>query len=264
MLLTKENYFDLEVEREFMSRSQYLGFMACEAKEMAKLSGAWVEEKSEALLVGSYLHSWNEGTRSEFVADHPGMFTRSGGLRAEYKQADVMISTLEADPLAMYMLQGDKELVFTAEFAGAKWKVMADIHNAERKRMVDLKSTRSIRGTEWNTELGYKANFIENYHYILQAALYCEIERLASGRPERDWLDFFLVAVSKEKVPDKEVIDLRDPERYLYELEMVQQNMPRVLAVKAGEVEPVRCERCDYCRATKHLTKAVHYTEIGA
>ena len=106
-------------------------------------------------------------------------------------------------------------------------------------------------------------SFIEQYNYILQAAIYCEIERLANDRPEGDWLDYYMVAVSKEDVPDKEVIDLRDPGRYLAELEQVKINMPRILQVKARQVEPTRCERCDYCRSIKTLTGAIHYLQIA-
>jgi len=222
-----------------------------------------VDEPSKALLVGQYVHAWNDGTRQEFISEHPGMFTKKGDLLADYKQADKMIATLENDPFAMYTLTGQKEVIFTAEFAGCKWKVMADVHNVEKRRMVDLKTTRSIREKFWNAEVKDKVSFIEQYNYLLQAALYSEIERLANGRDEGDWLNFFMVAVSKEDHPDKEVIDLSDPTRWAYDLEVIKGNMPRILAVKTGDVEPVRCGYCDFCRSTKRLTKAIHYTELA-
>jgi hypothetical protein len=262
--LTRSNYHSLEAERDYMSRSQYLGFLKCEACQMAKLAGDWIEEKSEAFLVGSYVHAWNEGRRREFIAENPGMFTRKGTLRANFQTADKMIACLESDPLAMYMLEGEKEVCFTAEFAGAVWKVLADTYNPDRRRMVELKTTRSIREQQWSVECGSKVTFIEQYNYLLQAALYCEIERLAAGRPEGDWLDYYMVAVSKDNCPDKEVIDLRDPDRYLVELDRVKANMPRILLVKSGRAEPTRCERCDYCRSTRVLSKAVHYTELAS
>lgn len=263
MQITRNNYHSLEAEREYMSRSQYLGFLNCEAQQMAKLTGDWIEEQSEAFLVGSYVHAWNEGRQRDFIAEHPEMFTKAGTLRANFRKADDMIATLEADPLCVYMLQGEKEVVFTAEFAGVKWKVMTDNYHAERRRMVELKTTRSIWETFWSDTHRGRVSFIEQYNYLLQAAIYCEIERLASGRPEGDWFDYYMVAVSKEKVPDKEVIDLRDPERYLTELEYIKINMPRILQVKSGDVEPARCEQCDYCRSTKTLTGAVHYSQIA-
>ncbi len=258
--LTTKNYHSQEANREYMSRSQFQGFLECEAKEMARLAGEWEEEKSTALLVGSYVHSWNEGTRREFISDHPEMFKKDGNLKSEYCQADRMIVCLESDPLAMYMLEGQKEVIFTAWFAGAMWKVMVDAYNPDRQRMVDLKTTRSITEHHWSDVHHAKVSFVEQYNYVLQAALYCEIERLANGR--EDWLDFYAVAVSKETVPDKAVIDLRDPDRYQQELDKVMVSMPRIILVKSGVEKPIRCECCDYCRSTKVLAGAVHYSEL--
>lgn len=264
MLLNKSNYHSRDANLHYMSRSQYQGFLTCEAEAMAKLRGEWVDEPSTALLVGQYVHSWSEGARRDFIANNPSMFKKDGSLKAEYALADKIIATLEADELAMYMLEGQKEVIFTAEFAGAQWRVMADVYNLERRRMVDLKTTRSITETHWSEEHRRRVSFVEQYNYILQSALYCEIERIASGRPEGDWLEFYAVAVSKEAVPDKEVIDMRDPVRYSEELAKVAMYMPRINMVKAGEVEPVRCGRCNYCKSTKKLTGAIHYTELGA
>jgi len=264
MQLNKATYHSLAANRSYMSRSQYQNFLSCEAAAMAKLSGAWVEEPSTALLVGSYVHSWNDQSRREFIAEHPEMFTKKGELKADFKLADQMIATLEKDPFAMFMLSGQKEVVFTAEFAGALWRVMADVYNPERGRMVDLKTTKSIRELHWSDEHRAKVSFIEQYGYMTQAALYSEIERIANGRPEGDWLDFYAVAVSKESVPDKEVIYMGDPERFQQELESIKLHMPRIIMVKEGKVEPIRCERCDFCKSTKQLTGAIHYSSLSA
>ena len=55
---------------------------------------------------------------------------------------------------------------------------------------------------------------------------------------------------------------MTDPERLVKELADVEAHMPRILAVKMGAEEPVRCENCDYCRSTKQLTGAIHYSEL--
>lgn len=263
MQLNKSNYHSLDANRQFMSRGQYLDFAKkCEAAAVASLRGEWVEEQSTALLVGSYVHSWSENKQSDFIAEHPEMFKKGGGLKSEYVQADDMIRTLSNDPLAMYTLDGQKEVIFTAEMFGAVWKVMLDAYNPEKKRAADLKTTRSITEHYWNEEFRTKISFVEHYNYITQAAIYMEVERIANGRPPGDWLDFYIVAVSKQDYPDKAVIDMRGSERYLFELAEIEANMPRVLAVKSGKVEPVRCERCSFCRNSKVLTKAIHYSEL--
>jgi hypothetical protein len=262
--LNRQNYHSLDAERLYMSVSQYNSFLECEARQMAMLAGAWVEERPDAFLVGEYVHCWAEGNgaKERFIEEHPEMFTKQGKPKAAFEVADKMIAALEADPLCMYMLEGEKEVIFTARFAGCLWKIRADVHRPDRRRMVDLKTTRSIREHAWNDYYRAKANFVENYKYLLTAAIYCEIERLASERPEYDWLEYYLVAVSKESVPDKEVISLIDPDRYVFELDQVRQNMPHILDVKNRKIEPTRCERCNYCRSTKVLTGAVHYSEL--
>jgi len=259
--LNRDNYHSLEASRDYMSRGQYIDFTKkCEAAAVASLRGEWIEEQSTALLVGSYVHSWSEGKQADFIAEHPGMFKKGGGLKVEYVQADDMIQTLSNDQLAMYTLEGQKEVIVTAEMFGTMWKVMLDAYNPEHRRIADLKTTRSITDHHWNEEFRTKVSFVEHYDYVTQAAIYCEVERIASGRPPEDWLNFYLVAVSKQDYPDKAVIDMSGPERYIVELSEIENNMPRVLAVKNGEVEPRRCEMCPYCRSTKKLSGAIHYS----
>jgi len=261
-VLTKANYHSQEANFQYMSNSQYKDFLSCEAMTLAKLSGDWIQEPSDALLIGSYVHSWQEGRQKEFISEHPEMFKKSGELLQKFIDADKMITTLQNDPFVMYVLEGRKELIYTAEMFGCQWKIMIDSHNFEKRRNLDLKTTRSITDKVWSEEDWAKVSFVEKYHYLLQMSIYSEVERIANGRESGDWLNFFIVAVSKEKYPDKAVINMTDPERLIKELAQVEVNMPRILAVKAGLEEPIFCGQCDYCRSTKQLTGAIHYSEL--
>lgn len=271
MELTRENYFSLEAEQEYISCSQYLDFVGggllqgCEAKAMAKIRGEWITGQSTALLVGTYVHAWNEGpdAKKEFIANTPEMFTKNG-LRAEFKVADRMIETLENDEMCMYMLQGEKEVIMTAEMFGLKWKVRFDNYISIKRRSSDLKTTKSIHDKEWIVKDGInqKVSFLEAYNYPLRAAVYSEVERLAHGCDEMDWPDFYIVAVSKEDPPDKAVINLKDPNRYLEELEGIESSLMRIKLLKQGILQPIRCEKCDYCRSTKVVEKVIHYTDL--
>ena len=258
--LTRENYHSNQANCDYMSRGQYKSFLDCEAKEIAKLDRVWVDEPSIALAVGQYTHTWNDHTQREFIANHPDMFKKDGSLKADYQIADRMIACLERDEMAMYCLEGEKEIIITAEMFGAPWKVMLDVQNNDRRRIVDLKTTRSVTEHVWDEVARKKVSFVEAYQYPLQMAIYTEIERLAMGRCEGDWSKFLIVAVSKEKQPDKAVIDMFDPDRLVKELAQVEANMPRIIRVKAGLDEPTRCENCDYCRSTKMLSGAIHYS----
>jgi hypothetical protein len=240
-----------------MSNSQYKDFMSCEAKAMAKLNG-WNEPTSDALLIGSYVHAALEGALDEFKTEHPEIFKNNGGMYAEFVKADELIRVLRSDPFIMFALQGKKEIIMTAEFAGAHWKIKIDSHNPEKGRFADIKTVKSIRDKYWDSEKGY-VSFIESYKYDAQMAIYAEIEKRWSSRDS--WLKPLIVAVSKEDVPDKEVIgfDDNDIER---ELETVSSNMPHILAVKNGHEDPSRCEKCRYCRQSKKLNGIIHYLDL--
>ena len=65
-----------------------------------------------------------------------------------------------------------------------------------------------------------------------------------------------IVAVSKEEVPDKEVI--RIDEEWLEEgLEQVKETIKEVWDVIQHKVEPKACGHCDYCRSQKKLNSIV-------
>ncbi|MDP4160344.1 MAG: PD-(D/E)XK nuclease-like domain-containing protein [Bacillota bacterium] len=260
--LTQANYHSIAANREYLSRSQYRGFVhECEAKEMAKLSGDWVDVPTTAQEVGQYVHSWNAGTQNEFRATHPNMFTKANTLRADYLVANTMIDCLQDDPFAMSYLDGEKETILTAELYGAPWKIMMNVQNIRSRRMVDLMTTRSILGKVWDEAVHGYVSFIELAKAPLKAAIYAEVERIALGRAAGDWSEFMIVAVSKEKYPDKAVINLTNPTRLAAELAAVEAAMPRIIALKAGLEEPIRCERCDYCRSTKVLSEVIQYFE---
>ena len=64
MVLTAENYYSKEANKEYMSVSQYKDFagtygkMACEFSAVEKLEERWEQKKTTPLLVGSYVDSY--------------------------------------------------------------------------------------------------------------------------------------------------------------------------------------------------------------
>ena len=68
MELSANNYYSAEANQEYMSVSQYKDFagtygkLGCEYGAMEKLAGRWEEKKTTALLVGSYVDSYFEGS----------------------------------------------------------------------------------------------------------------------------------------------------------------------------------------------------------
>ena len=260
--LTEANYYSAEANKRYMSVSQYKEFAGsygrrgCESLAMAKLNGEWFEEPSTAMLVGSYVDSYFEGTLDFFKADHPEVFKKDGSLKAEYLKAEDIISRAERDPLFMRYMSGEKQVIMTGEFAGAEWKIKMDSYIPD-VAIVDLKVMQSLTEMKFVKDVGY-LDFVQYWNYDVQGAIYQEIVRQNTGKK----LPFYIAGLSKEKEPNIEVIYVSDG--YLREaLDKVRMNMPGILAVKAGEQEPTRCECCDYCRHTKVLSKPIGIADLA-
>lgn len=255
MILTSENYYSQEANKEYLSVSQYKDFMGthgkagCEEYGIAKLNGAWVEdmEDSDALMVGSYVDSHFDGTLNVFKAQHPCMVKKDGGLQAKYLKADDMINRCERDAKFSEYMSGKKQVIMTGEMFGAKWKIRIDSFH-EGKCIVDLKTCQSINKQFWHKDIGY-INFLGEWGYYIQGAVYQEIVRINTGMK----LPFYIAAVSKEKVSDISIIQC---EQSLLDeaLTEVEANTYKVIMLKSGEIAPMRCETCDYCKQTKVLT----------
>ncbi|WP_460299757.1 PD-(D/E)XK nuclease-like domain-containing protein [Clostridium botulinum] len=265
--LNKNNYFDKEIHKEYMSVSLFKSFLeeygGCEARTMAVLNGEWEENKTNAFLVGSYVHSWNEGKLEDFKKGHPEMYSSrgitKGQLKKEFQVANKMIETLSKDKLIQKVREGQKEVVMWAEIFGIPWKCMIDIYNPKMKSFTDLKTTRSIHQKYWNEHQGVRQNFIEYYGYDIQMAIYAEIERLYTGASE--YLYPHIIAVSKEDIPDKAVIKMGIDfiENTLLNVSM---KIERVKNIWGGKLEPIGCGKCDYCKITKELKEIIHYKKL--
>ena len=275
MLLTADNYYSLEADREYMSCSQYQDFVSCEARAMAKLDGRYVSKKSEALTVGNYFHTAMESPEAhdkfcqenfddifKYRVSKAGEITVTGKY-APYVTADKMIEVCQSDPLikSLVDMPGENEKIMTGVLFGMPWKIRLDKYRADIRMIIDWKTTADINKTEYNVNLGERESFIEYLGYMMRAAVYTEIEKQFTGNDSDP--DFVIVAVSKQDPPDKGAFLLNHRQRYDYELEEVKKHMERIYGVKSGRFAPVRCGNCDYCRSTKVLKKIVPYYTLN-
>lgn len=263
MQLTDSNYYSQEANREYMSVSQFKDFsgtygkMPCEFTALEKLDGRWEEEKTTALMVGSYVDSYFEGTLEGFKAENPALFKKDGGLKADYVKAEEIIARIERDEYFMKYMSGQKQVIMTGELFGAKWKIKIDSYIPD-VAIVDLKVMASITDLKWVKDIGY-LDFVRYWGYDIQGAIYQEIVRQNTGKK----LPFYIAGATKEKEPDIRIIHVTD--NYLQEaLNMVEANMPRILNVKSKEAEPDRCELCDCCRHTRILTRPISIMDLTA
>lgn len=249
MILTPQNYYSKEADRAYFSTSQVKTFRECQARAMAELRCEYVRPETAALLIGSYVDSYFEGTLDQFMIDHPGIFKRDGTLKADYERANVMIKRAEADPIFMEYMRGQKQAIITGEIDGYPFKMKADVLHPER--IVDLKTCKSFDPVYKPGE--GRLSFIEAYGYTLQGAIYQTIE--GHNKP------FYIAAITKEQQPDIAVVQVG--QEYLdMEMKILCENLPYYDAVKSGVIEPTRCEHCAYCKATRKLTGPISLEEF--
>ena len=252
--LTAENYFSAENNMKYMSCSQFKSFLTCEASALAELHGEYQREVTDALLVGSYVDAHFEGTLDIFRAQHPEIFTKSGELKAQYRQAEYMIQRAERDKLFMQYMSGEKQKIMVGEIAGIPFKIKIDSYH-ENNCIVDLKAIKDFK-LIWNAEKGKKQHFINYWGYDIQGAIYREIVRQNTGK----LLPFYIAPITKEKEPDIDVLWVPD-EDMDNALEEVISLSPRFQQLKDGTLQPQRCGNCNYCRFTKVLTEPRNYHE---
>ena len=105
MVLTDDNYYSVEADREYFSVSQYKSFIKCEAETMAELKKEFEKPTNDAFFIGSYVHSFNDGTIEQFKEEHPEMFSSAGKtkgqLKSTFQTANKMIEALENDDICM-------------------------------------------------------------------------------------------------------------------------------------------------------------------
>jgi hypothetical protein len=268
MKLNKENYFSKEANQHYMSVSQFKDFApafgGCESRALAKITGEYEPKEIKAFVEGHYVHAWNEGTLDDFRENNPDIYSSrgvtSGQLKAEFQRCNRMIDILKNDPKVMAALAGQKEVIMTAELFGIQWKCMVDDYNPDLGIFTDLKTLKDMDSRYWNKDAQCFENFLEHYGYILQMAVYAEVERLSNLREE--WLLPHMVVITKQDPPDHEIIYF-DHQAITQQLNIVGNHIERVKAVKSGQVKPMRCETCDYCRLTKKITKIKHYSEFS-
>lgn len=246
MILTNGNYFSPEASMYYFSVSSCKAFMDCEARALAECRGEYKQEMTTALLLGSYVDAYFEGTLDEFEDNHPELFKKNGELKADYVHANEIIRRIHRDPLFMEYMAGEKQVIKTGEIDGFPFKIKIDSYHPGRM-IVDLKVMRSF-------ERIMGRSFVDYWLYTVQGYVYREIEG--------NNLPFYLAAATKETDPDIAVIKL-DEQDMAEAFEPFRKQLPRWAAIKRGEIEPERCERCAYCRRTKVLKEPIPADWVG-
>ena len=249
MKLTNKNYYSQKANQVYFSVSHLKDFLKCEACAMAKIEGEWSEPPSTAMLIGSYVDSYFEGTLEDLKARTPEIFKKDGTLKSDYVKAENIIQRVEKEELFMNCMSGEKQVIMTGELFGANWKIKMDSF-IPHEAIVDLKVVQKLRDVSYKN--GWKQSFIEKWGYDLQLGIYQEIERQKTG----EMLPCIIAAVDKQDYPDLDCILIPD-EQLEFQRRELRWKMQRIIDVKNYNEKPKRCGVCEYCRATKKLEKLI-------
>ena len=252
MKLTNKNYYTPEANLEYFSVSQYKAFAECEARALAEIDGEYVRPETKALLMGSYVDAYFAGEYDEFLETHPEIFNkRTGQPKSEYLICDKCIARAESDPMFVEYLDGEKQTIWTGELFGQPWKIKTDVLHDDK--IVDLKLMKDTKPVYKNGEW---VTFIDAWGYDIQAFVYQQIVFQNIGK----LLPFYFAVITKEEHPDLAIIEM--PQWRINSVQPVMEHfMERFAAVKALELPPNRCEKCDYCKDTKVLTQVTPYEQ---
>lgn len=243
MKLSDENYYTKESNQALFSVSQYKDFCKCEAMAMAKIRGEFEQKQTKAMLIGTLVDRWFEGTLEQLRQESPNIFyCRNGALRADFRKADQIIKRVQQDERFMQYMSGEKQKILTFEMFGVPWKMKMDSF-AEGICITDLKVVQNFKSLAF-------------WRYDLQGAVY----RQGCFSNGYGFLPFYLAAVTREAVPNFDIFQIDHPTLDMA-LREIEGNMPRFIAVKSGEKEPHYCGVCDYCKSVKKA-RIRNYSEL--
>jgi hypothetical protein len=253
--LVEENYFSKENNLKYMSASQFKDFLKCPACAMAKLKEEWKQEKTTALMVGSYVDASYEGNLDIFKAKNPEIFKKDGELKSEYKKAEEIINRLEKDKMFSKYMSGEKQVIMTGKILEVPFKIKIDSFHKD-KCIVDLKVMKDMQPI-WNGK--EKENFVEYYGYDIQMAIYQEIVRQNTGK----LLPTFLCVATKETITDFAILEI-DNERLEFVMNaIIKPSLLSINNIKNENAEAYRCEKCEYCKSTKEIKQIINYKDLN-
>lgn len=265
MKVTHSNYFSKKVRSRYMSASTFKNIVGttveakgCPAKEIAKRNGWEPEFKKDqtALLVGSYVDAYFEGTIDEFIYNNQGIISSKGAtkgqLKTEFQHALKIIKYIERDNLFMSAMSGEKQKIVQGSIDGIDYIGKLDV--CFDSQIVDLKVMKDM-SSQYIEGIG-KVNFIKAWGYDIQLAIYQELEYQMTGVRK----ECMIACCTKQKPPQKAIISI--PQDVLDEaLGYVKFQSDVIREFISGKYTE-RCEKCDYCLETKNIDRITSYYEM--
>ncbi len=276
--LNEKNYYTPEMNLKYLDCSTYKNFMGtvarkgCECRALAIAKGEYTPPKTTALMIGSYVDRYFDGTLAEFMVEEmDNLYTKASikrfkegkgdlELLSDYKMADVMIKRAIKEPLFMRYVQGDTQKILTADIDGVPIRVKLDSYDG--KRITDIKTAASISETYYAADLKERLNFAEYFGYVEQAYFYQTAVEQNFGKH----LPYYLAVITKEKYssePHPKVAVIEIPDRLIAEKgKEIKQKIHTPWRLLQGEIDPVPCGTCEWCADNLPLEKVISLDEL--
>lgn len=271
--LTRENYHSREMAQAYMSYSQIKDFEKCEVMALAKIRGEYVPPKTSSLLFGSWVDAHFNGPEYEakFIEENKDKLysPKTGKLYADFVGVQKVIDFIEnytnedGEKILLKYMGGDRQVIMTGFIAGVPFKIMMDSY-FKGKCITDGKVMKDLEKV-WVERNGRNVlvNFIEAYGYIIEGAVFQEIEyqNAKKENPDATKLPFVLEPVTKEEIPNAELI-LVDQDILDEVLEKIKEEVPRYQRIKLGLEKPVGCGKCPVCLSKKQIFAPQSYKKL--
>jgi hypothetical protein len=252
MDITHENYHSLPVKQAHYSNSQFKQWLSCGAATKAMLAGAYVQETTDAMLVGSFVDAalTTPHLFGKWKEDHAEQISlKKGGLKAPFEMGITMIDRVMKDQaFKQITTQAKGQVVLHGTIAGKPWLYLADwiMDTKTGPVLLDLKTTANFE-SQWAVCFGknVKIEWYDAWGYFRQLSIGRELYHQMHGV----YPQCGIVAVTKQDPPALGVWVMEDTDRMEGEIRRIEELMETVDSWKSGEVEPPACGTCAYCRA---------------
>ena len=254
MLLTHENYFSIDSDKEYMSVSQFKNFRACQSKALHDLEVPDATSK-DAFLEGSLFEALVAGDPQLFMAKHPEIIARTGQTKGEIKKNfQRVVKAAEKFNSQKFFRdiidKCEKQVILTGEICGVPVKCCLDLFDRETCSIYDIKCMSDFK-EQWSKQDKAYIPWYYHWGYVLQLAVYREIVKQNFGKEPKE---IALLAATKEEVPDIQAISFSN-EILDMELEEFKNHINIFDDIKKGKITPVACGECSYCKSIKEITK---------
>ena len=239
MLLTHQNYFSTEADREYMSVSQYKNFKTCEAKALHDLEIP-DETYKESFLQGSLFEALVAGDSKLFIAQHPEMISTRGStagqLKSEFQRVLKAAEKFNSQEFFRSIINKcEKQVILTGEICGVPVKCCLDLFDRETNSIYDIKCMKDFN-EQWSKEEKKYIPWYYAWGYVLQLAVYREIVKQNFGKEPKE---IALLAATKEEIPDIQAIKFNTE---LLDIELIDfmHNIRLYDEIKKGIIKPTK------------------------